>query len=70
MDCRADIVAKTGQRQVQRARAASCLRLGFEHFHLQPCLGKHDSHRQPIGSGANYASSSISVVLDWVTLFL
>src|SRR6266487_2865393 len=53
MDCRAEIVDETWQRQLSRARATTNRRIGFQYQHRTFRAGKSNSGRQAIRSGAN-----------------
>src|SRR6266567_483417 len=53
MDCRAEIVDETGQRQFSRAGATADHRIGFQYQHRTFRASKSNSSRQAIRSGAN-----------------
>src|SRR6266700_1593699 len=53
MDCRAEIVDETGQRQFSRARAAANGGVGFQYQHGTSRARENNGGRQTVRSGAN-----------------
>ena len=58
MDRGAEIMEEARKRELEGARGASGLRLGFENVHVRAALRKYDGSGQAVGSRTDHTGSA------------
>src|ERR1700685_2775181 len=61
MNRRTEIVPKTRQRQLERSRSPTRLRLGVEHVNAQSRLRENDRGRKPVGPSADHGGTTTRI---------
>jgi hypothetical protein len=65
MDCGTKIMAQAGERELEGARSAARLWLGFKDVDVHAAFRKHNRSRQAVGSSADDASSANHSLAQW-----